>query len=255
MNSIPTKKIQRWIIGIGVAVFVLGVACVIGRHLVIKDLSNISGSELTVKQARATLSEAESFATMFGTTVAEFLGISKFKVGLLRFALNFGTPLLVIGILMSSAGIGITFLGSKSDQMQKAKQELSQGINVVSTVVKGTVDKATVKCPNCGKVFASKTAFCSSCGTKLPEPPPTKKVCPNCGKTFPLKTAFCSSCGTKLPEVQPAKNICSSCGTVNKMHAAFCANCGTKLGEVKAEESAADTVVPTISNDSSSSEE
>ena len=51
-------------------------------------------------------------------------------------------------------------------------------------------------CPNCGAKNGSGQNFCTSCGTKKPEP----RRCANCGAALKPGEAFCSNCGTKKPE-------------------------------------------------------
>ena len=48
-------------------------------------------------------------------------------------------------------------------------------------------------CPNCGAKNGSGQNFCTSCGTKKPEP----RRCANCGATLKPGEAFCSNCGTR----------------------------------------------------------
>lgn len=49
----------------------------------------------------------------------------------------------------------------------------------------------TITCPNCGAACSSGTAFCASCGTKLPQP----FKCTGCGKELAPNTKFCPYCG------------------------------------------------------------
>ena len=49
-------------------------------------------------------------------------------------------------------------------------------------------------CPTCGAKNGASQNFCTSCGTKKPEPP----RCPNCGKLLKAGEAFCSNCGTRV---------------------------------------------------------
>ncbi|MBR3473709.1 MAG: zinc ribbon domain-containing protein [Oscillospiraceae bacterium] len=49
-------------------------------------------------------------------------------------------------------------------------------------------------CPNCGTALRDDQNFCTSCGTRKPQP----LVCPNCGKTASGGSAFCSDCGSPL---------------------------------------------------------
>lgn len=58
-------------------------------------------------------------------------------------------------------------------------------------------------------------------------------VCPNCGAKMNAEMAFCSNCGSRLPEVQPQPRqgavFCSNCGAQASAGAAFCPACGAKL--------------------------
>ena len=49
-------------------------------------------------------------------------------------------------------------------------------------------------CPTCGAKNGASQNFCTSCGTKKPEPP----RCPNCGKLLKAGEACCSICGTRV---------------------------------------------------------
>ncbi len=62
--------------------------------------------------------------------------------------------------------------------------------------------------------------------------------CPNCGAPFKNDAAFCSKCGSKLPEIeepQPAipenAQKCDKCGNILKKEAIFCNACGNRLVE------------------------
>ena len=48
-------------------------------------------------------------------------------------------------------------------------------------------------CPSCGAKNGSGQNFCTSCGTKKPEP----RRCANCGATLKPGEVFCSNCGTR----------------------------------------------------------
>ena len=53
-----------------------------------------------------------------------------------------------------------------------------------------------------------------------------KKECPNCHAEIDADSAFCGSCGQKLPE----QIYCKNCGNPLEAGAAFCPNCGSKQG-------------------------
>ncbi len=66
--------------------------------------------------------------------------------------------------------------------------------------------KGVVRCDNCGAEVARESAFCPSCGNKMPEIVQTvveqsvveEKKCTNCGATLETGALFCSECGTKV---------------------------------------------------------
>ena len=53
-------------------------------------------------------------------------------------------------------------------------------------------------------------------------------TCPSCGAAFREGTAFCGTCGAKLPDVASI-GICKNCGTRNDASARFCSGCGQPL--------------------------
>ena len=94
-------------------------------------------------------------------------------------------------------------------------------------------------------------AFCSSCGTKLPQPEPAQPAaphnrCPVCGAATAADALFCTSCGTRLtlPEelngldecsaptglvMDQLPEICPTCGTVLPKGTIYCTNCGSSV--------------------------
>ena len=50
-------------------------------------------------------------------------------------------------------------------------------------------------CPFCHSENADGSAFCTSCGSKIPAP---RTVCPACGAAIEPGTAFCAHCGASL---------------------------------------------------------
>lgn len=68
--------------------------------------------------------------------------------------------------------------------------------------------KGIMKCPNCGAEVSAGSAFCNSCGTKMPqeqkeEPVPEgMRRCPGCNALVSVENAFCNQCGIKLEPEQ-----------------------------------------------------
>lgn len=60
------------------------------------------------------------------------------------------------------------------------------------------------------------------------------KKCPGCGALAPLGTAYCSQCGTRVPEPEPEPApapdaaACKACGAPMDDGDSFCARCGAK---------------------------
>lgn len=225
-------------------ILVLSVVCFIVMNMMLSSMADKLGFNLSGAALQRSLREAEAMASMLGYSLAESLGVSNFQIILTKVSMAMRFPLLILGILGLRAGLAMYFMDPDSPAVEAARKTIADGVSSASFMIKDTIDKATVKCPKCGKVSSAKTAFCSGCGEKLPQPVPTprpEKVshvsvkCPGCGKVYKEKIAFCSECGHKLPEPLPEKIACPSCGTENKGGAKFCFACGTKLvtGETK----------------------
>ena len=102
--------------------------------------------------------------------------------------------------------------------------------------------KGIIRCEKCGAEVAKGIAFCSACGTAMPQSETTAvsdhNKCVNCGASVAKGMRFCTSCGTPMAtvvgnDVQPAadseKKTCANCGTVIEDNVAFCTECGTKI--------------------------
>lgn len=87
-------------------------------------------------------------------------------------------------------------------------------------------------CTSCGAALEEGDAFCSSCGTRVPEPVVSVRVCSSCGREAAADAAFCSGCGTRLEDPAPPSGprACSSCGAELEEDARFCGACGTAAG-------------------------
>lgn len=112
--------------------------------------------------------------------------------------------------------------------------------------------KGVRRCENCGAEVPLGDAFCSSCGSPMPQNH-TEQVdtvrCTNCGAYVKKNMRFCTSCGTPMkvnnlvnkeviydtanqPQEIEDKNeptICPNCGAEVENGMLFCAECGTKI--------------------------
>ncbi len=90
-------------------------------------------------------------------------------------------------------------------------------------------------CTGCGAALQEGDAFCSSCGTRVPEPEPVR-VCASCGREVPGDAAFCGGCGSRLDApaspVAASPSACGSCGATVDPGSRFCGACGTPVGGV-----------------------
>ena len=103
--------------------------------------------------------------------------------------------------------------------------------------------KGLVSCTSCGTLSSGESAFCSKCGTKLPElvkfDPKTSEpdfiVCPSCGRDTNAELGFCTFCNLNLKESaeEPSENmnaslkICRECSALLPDDSAICTECGT----------------------------
>ncbi len=68
--------------------------------------------------------------------------------------------------------------------------------------------KGIAKCPSCGADVALGSAFCNSCGAKMPQPesaaapaPEEVHLCPNCQTPVASEDRFCTNCGAKMDDI------------------------------------------------------
>lgn len=106
--------------------------------------------------------------------------------------------------------------------------------------------KGITNCPSCGAEVPYTSAFCNSCGAKMPvrikeEIVPDGSIkCQKCSNILPEGFKFCTFCGTAVvvqtsePEseekdcIQDEKS-CPDCGKVLIVDAAFCTECGYRF--------------------------
>lgn len=234
------NKMKRILIIVGAALLTLSIVCFIGSHLcassVFKQMGYGKGS---AGDLMTMLEESEAMAGMFGISVSDMAGNSKGAITLFKLMYGLRIWCLVLGLLALGTGLVFHFLLADPKAAGKARAVVSHGVSSASALVKDTIDKTTVKCPNCGKVCSAKTSFCPSCGKKMiktESAPRSEKagkknsvICPNCGKVLPGKAAFCSDCGCKVPEAAPKEVSCGNCGAKYPIGTRFCSKCGTAL--------------------------
>ncbi len=111
--------------------------------------------------------------------------------------------------------------------------------------------KGVVRCDNCGAENPNNVAFCSSCGSPMPQSPVVTNTddrikCLYCGSMV-KKLKFCTVCGKPLSTPEPENQIqnpepisfnqrttiCPNCGTAMDAALDFCTECGTPLKERK----------------------
>ena len=90
--------------------------------------------------------------------------------------------------------------------------------------------KGVVQCPGCGADVQYGTAFCSSCGFKMPvtaEVPSTPQPAPQPVQPAPQPAQPAPQ--PVQPAPQPESKICPNCQTILDTDSLFCTNCGAKL--------------------------
>lgn len=111
------------------------------------------------------------------------------------------------------------------------------GQHVITQERKKTIDNS---CPECGKPYDKKDAFCGGCGYRF-----IKLACPECGKEGDAGDRFCKKCGIRLVEVRKKSEpeqkeelvveeqffTCITCGEKMPITNHFCIRCGTKVNE------------------------
>lgn len=233
------RKYSGIALAVGAIALVMSILCFIVLGITLGKIGSEFGYKPTASEAKEMLEQAEDMAKMLGGDISDLLGVSGFQVFLIKVSMSMRIPLLVIGILLIGAGAALRFLNVDSKSIDRARTGIAHGVSSASTALKGTIDKATSKCPKCGKVFSAKTVFCPSCGerTVRPEivarPPKTSATktytCPNCKKVYSEKIAFCPACGQKIPDETASEIRCRNCGSVNSSGARFCSSCGNDL--------------------------
>lgn len=147
------------------------------------------------------------------------------------------------------------YCAHNADPLPEVAQLIEQ-LNALHTQIEGlqaqiqTINAGSI-CPGCGAKIRPGMAFCSSCGTKLPQPEPAQPAapqnrCPVCGAATAADALFCTSCGTRLtlPEelngldecsaptglvMDQLPEICPTCGTVLPKGTIYCTNCGSSV--------------------------
>lgn len=122
--------------------------------------------------------------------------------------------------------------------------------NVMGGLAQNLQTAPTKTCPECGKIIAADSVFCSGCGRSMKasgkkeenriecvkcgkESPKGTKFCPNCGSLFHCcpfcgadnddTSPSCKKCGKALPRK------CPSCGAETSGNMKFCGECGAPL--------------------------
>ena len=109
--------------------------------------------------------------------------------------------------------------------------------------------KGVTACPQCGAEISYASAFCNTCGARLPERAPVQAIpensvqCSACGAFVAEGYKFCTSCGNVMaaapaapvatpaavPPAAPAGKVCTNCGKELPAEAMFCTGCGQQM--------------------------
>ncbi len=134
------------------------------------------------------------------------------------------------GYVQSAVAEGLKSAGSNTSGAANAYMAMGVGMNGAGNFM------ASASATNSAQMAAQQTAnkwqcscgatneynFCSSCGSKKPEPQADNKWQCSCGASNKAEFGFCTNCGTKRPV---SDEWTCSCGTVN--NGKFCGNCGS----------------------------
>lgn len=101
--------------------------------------------------------------------------------------------------------------------------------------------KGVQRCEKCGAEVEKGAAFCSSCGSPMPQAVTYVAssdivTCTSCGAKVKKGTRFCTSCGKPMEqpaviqiEEQQETVKCPNCGADLEAGSVFCTECGTPL--------------------------
>lgn len=186
------KIVGLCLLGTGLLLLIIGlVMCGVSASFV-SDLEDVSGLELSGSEARVIIDVGlrgldkyiaggfQMFA-LYSRGWFMWLGVLSCIAGLVLMALSHDMKIVdVAWDLVKRLGLGIA--GSfKSLFAGKPKK------------VKGPV----YQCPACGAPYGPGVAFCSGCGSKLPDPSKIG-LCPACGTKNAPNARFCAGCGNGL---------------------------------------------------------
>lgn len=238
MNKAQKKMVSLILIILGAVMLLASIICFAMTGMYVSALEDAMYTSMSVSDLKMLIRAAEGASSLLGGygEMSDLFGgyspIPQSQLGAMKFCIGGRGWFLVLGLLFAGCGVALLMMDLDSRTVKRAKDALNKGMNSASLMVKDAVDKATVKCPACGKICTAKTAFCPACGSKMPAPA-GKVVCPGCGAMHAAGRAFCTTCGSQLPKPAPAaprtRTVCPGCGAGFDGHAAFCPECGLKL--------------------------
>lgn len=119
--------------------------------------------------------------------------------------------------------IGKAYYSQHKDDPAAEEAEKIEEIKTLTAEIEKCRDeinkiKGITKCPNCGAEVSIGAAFCSICGSKMPQEQKEEEVlpegmrrCPGCDAVVPKENLFCNQCGMKL-EPEQSEETAESAG-------------------------------------------
>lgn len=238
--SINMEKVKKGLIIVGVLLLVFAIVASVDIAVACNKVGekySFTGDAFSVGELKRALDGVKLTAETMDMSIAEMIGVSGFRVFMLRASLGLQVWLFVLGGLSLVCGILLSLFGGKIEK----PGDVPIGIDI--GVIGDVMNNMVIKCPVCGKISKGKARYCGQCATELPkkvpvEKPPKKVICKHCGETNAATAKYCNRCGKELEKVEipipekpaePVKLRCRVCFAENDPGAIYCNNCASKL--------------------------